>query len=139
MLVKWQAITRKELLMSTNNYEVILVANASQTDEECNQVFGSFKDIITNAGGEVKFESDWGRRKLSYEINKMKHGVYRLFFITGNGETIRELERQVSYSDDVIKHFVTCVEDLEKEYNDFEALKADPSKNAKLVDEAIGA
>lgn len=139
MLVIQQAITRKELLMSKKNYEVILVANANQTDEESNQVFGNFKEIIANAGGEVKFESDWGRRRLAYEINKMKHGIYRLFFIEGNGETIRELERQVSYSDDVIKHFVTTVEDLEKEYNDFEALKADPSKNAKLVDEAIGA
>ena len=125
--------------MSNKNYEVILVANANQTDEEANQIFGSFKEIIANAGGEVKFESDWGRRRLAYAINKVTHGIYRIFFIEGNGDVVRELERQVSYSDDIIKAFVTTVDDLEKEYNDFEALKADPSKNAKIVDEAIGA
>lgn len=125
--------------MSTKKYEVILVANASQTDEESNQLFGNFKNIITNAGGSVKYESKWGRRRLAYEINKKKFGIYRLLFIEGDGAVIRELERQVSYNDNMLKHFVTTVEDLEKEYNDFEALKADPLKNAKLVDEAIGA
>lgn len=122
-----------------NNFEVIMVADAKLTDDESRGVFDKFKEIVKNQGGAVKFESGWGRRRLAYEIDKKRHGVYHLMYIEGNGELVDELERQFGYDDNIIKFFVVAVENLEKAYNDFEALKADPAKNATLVKEAMGA
>lgn len=122
-----------------NNFEMIVVADAKLTDEESQAVFAKFKGIIENGGGTVKLESGWGRRRLAYEIDKKKHGIYQLLYVEGNGELIDELERQFGYDDNIIKFFVVAVEDLEKAYKDFEALKTDPSKNANLVKEAMGA
>ncbi len=122
-----------------NNFEIIMVADAKLTDEESQGVFGKFKEIVKNQGGEVKFESGWGRRKLAYEIDKKRHGIYQIMYIEGNGELIEELERQFGYDDNIIKFFVVAVDDLEKAKNDFEALKSDPSKNATLVRESMGA
>ena len=122
-----------------NNFEVVLVADAKLTDEESQAVFDKFKELIKNGGGEVKFESEWGRRKLAYEINKKRHGIYRLLYIEGDGALIDELERQFGYDENIIKFFVIAVDDLEKAFNDFETLKADPGKTANLVKETMGA
>ncbi len=122
-----------------NSFEVIMVADAKLTDEESKPVFDKFKTLIKNGGGEIKFESHWGRRKLAYEINKQQNGVYHLVYMEGNGELVEEIERQFGYDDNIIKFFVISVDDLEKAYNDFEALKGDPQKNANLVKESMGA
>jgi small subunit ribosomal protein S6 len=122
-----------------NNFEIIMITDAKLTDEESQAVFDKFKKIVESGGGQVKFESGWGRRKLAYEIDKKRHGIFHLLYIEGNGELIDELERQFGYDDNIIKFFVVAVEDPEKAYNDFEALKEDPYKNANLVKEAMGA
>lgn len=122
-----------------NTYEIVMVVDAALTDEESQEVLSRHKEIISGAGGEIKFESTWGRRKLGYEINKMRHGIYYLLWAEGDGDSIEEMERQFGYDDKVIKYFVIIVDDLEKAHKDFEALKAEPKKNANMVSEKLGA
>ena len=137
--LKLQAVTRKDVVMTLRNYEIILVVDAKLTDEEAGASIDKFKKLITDAGGNVKFESPWGRRRLAYEIKKVKYGIYHLFFAEANGEIIENLERQAVYDDNILKFFDCSVTDLEKAYNDFEALKENPQKNSTLVSEALGA
>lgn len=122
-----------------NTYEIVMIVDASLTDEESQVVLSKHKEVISNAGGEIKFENTWGRRKLGYEINKKRHGIYYLLWAEGDGDTIEEMERQFGYDDNVIKYFVIIVDDLQKAHNDFETLKAEPQKNANLVSEKLGA
>ena len=122
-----------------NNFEIIVVADAKLTDEESQAVFEKFKKLVETGGGQVKAESGWGRRRLAYEIDKKRHGIFHVLYIEGNGELIDELERQFGYDDNIIKFFVIAVEDLEKAKADFESLKEDPYKNANLVKESMGA
>lgn len=122
-----------------NNYEVIMVVDAKLTDEESQEVLKRHRDIITNAGGVIKFESTWGRRKLAYEVKKQRHGIYYLLFMENDGSGIEEMERQFGYDDKVIKFFVTVTGKLEDAYNRFEALKKDPKRTANLISEKIGA
>lgn len=120
------------------NYEAILVINAGLTDEEAAEVIKKFNEIIKKQGGEVKLESPWGRRRLPYIVEKKTHGIFHMFFFEGNGEVIEEMNLQTGYDDNMIKMFVTKVGDLQKAYDDFEALKVDPLKNAKLITESVG-
>lgn len=116
-----------------------MIVDANLTDEESQGVLDRHKSVITGAGGEIRFESSWGRRKLAYEINKMRHGIYYLLWVEGDGDSIEEMQRQFGYDDNILKSFVVIAEDLEKAYNHFEILKAEPKKNANLVSEKLGA
>lgn len=116
-----------------------MVVDASLTDEESQQVLDRYKEIIANSGSEIKHECKWGRRKLAYEIQKKRFGIYYLIYLEGTGDSIEEMERQFGYDDKVIKFFVIAVNDLDKAYNDFQALREDPKKNAGLVSDKIGA
>lgn len=121
------------------NYETILIVDAACTDEEAAEVINKFKELIKKEGGNVKLESPWGRRRLPYIIEKRTHGIYHVLFMEGNGDVIKAINKQVGYDDHAIKSFTTKVDDLQKSFDDFEALKADPLKNAKLITEAVGA
>lgn len=116
-----------------------MVIDVALTDEESQAVIDKHKEVITNTDGVIKFESSWGRRRLAYEVQKMKSGIYHLFYFEGDGNTIEEMERQFGYDDKVIKFFAITVDDLEEAYNKFETLKADPQKTANLVSESLGA
>ena len=120
------------------NYEVIMIASANLTDEESQGVFDKFKNIVKEAGCQVRFESSWGRRKLADKINKQQYGIYLFVYIEANGDVIDEMRLQAGYDDNMLKLFAMSVDDLEKAYQNFESLKKDPEKNANLVAENIG-
>jgi small subunit ribosomal protein S6 len=62
-----------------NVYENIVILNASLADEEIEAAITKIKEFVTGQGGEIVNISIWGKRKLSYEINRQKKGLYVLF------------------------------------------------------------
>jgi len=52
---------------------------------------------------------------LAYEIEGNDFGVYHTWYFTGSGKTVDELQRQFGYSDNVLRHQIVKVEDLDTE------------------------
>ena len=59
-----------------NQYELALVVNAKIEDEARLATLEAVKDLITRFGGSVTNVDDWGKKRLAYEILKMKEGYY---------------------------------------------------------------
>jgi len=102
-----------------NFYENIVILNASLADEEVEAAITKIKEFVTGQGGEIVKVSIWGKRKLSYEINKQKRGLYVFFVYKIPPATIKKLEEFYKVFDAVIKHSIIRlgakqVEDLEK-------------------------
>ena len=55
-------------------YELCVVVTTKIEDEERAATIEKVKDIITRFGGNVTNVDEWGKRKLAYEIQKMKEG-----------------------------------------------------------------
>jgi len=124
--------------MIQNNFEMILVTDGALTTEENETVVTKFKEIITKSGGTVADTASWGRRKLAYEMNKKKHGIYTLIYCTASGATIDEIQLQTGYDDQVLKAYVVSVKDLAQAKQSFEELLAEPKKTSKLITEVGG-
>lgn len=89
-----------------NFYENIVIINASLSDEEIEAANDKIKDFITKSGGEIlKFEP-WGRKKLSYELNKHKKGFYTFLVFKADPSLIKKLEDYYNVADFVVKHMV---------------------------------
>lgn len=90
-----------------NQYELALVVNAKIEDEARVATLEAAKDIITRFGGTVTNVEDWGKKKLAYEIQKMKEGYY--YFIQFDADTTvpGEVEKRVRIMDNVIRYL--CV------------------------------
>jgi small subunit ribosomal protein S6 len=60
--------------------------------------------IITGRGGEVKNVDRWGRRRLTFEINRRTEGQYVVIRFEAEPEAVEQLERALHLADEVIRH-----------------------------------
>jgi len=89
-----------------NFYENIVILNQSLNEEELKAAADKISDLIRNTGGEVFKADNWGRRKLAYELNKQKMGVYYYFLFKAPSATISRIEGYFKVFDPVIKFMV---------------------------------
>jgi small subunit ribosomal protein S6 len=65
-----------------------------------------YKGVIAQRSGSVHRLEDWGRRQLSYPIQKLHKAHYVLMNIECDGETLGELEHSFKFSDAVLRHLI---------------------------------
>ena len=93
-------------------YELAVVVSANVDDEVRNATVEKCKALIERFGGQITYVDDWGKKKLAYEVQKMKEGFY--YFIQFDAETSApaEIESRVRIMDNVIRYL--CVKQDEK-------------------------
>lgn len=88
------------------DYEAMLLTRP-QLDEEATQALvDRFKTLITENAGEVTEIDKWGKRRLAYEVQDQREGVYTLIKFKGEARTAHELERVLRITDDVMKYLI---------------------------------
>ncbi|MCC8139542.1 MAG: 30S ribosomal protein S6 [Lachnospiraceae bacterium] len=90
-----------------NKYELVLVVNAKIEDEERAAVVDRAKEIITRFGGVVTEVEDAGKKRLAYEIQKMREGFYYFVQFDAPATCPAEVERRMRIQDNVIRYL--CV------------------------------
>ncbi len=87
-------------------YEVMYIIRPDVEQEAVQATVEKFQGIIQN-GGEITKHEVLGKRRLAYEINKVRDGVYVLVNFTATPEVVAELERILKISDEVIRYLIT--------------------------------
>ncbi|MDE6483612.1 MAG: 30S ribosomal protein S6 [Rikenellaceae bacterium] len=108
-----------------NNYETVFIATPVLNDAQLSELVGKFRGVITENGGQIVSQEDWGLRKLAYPIQKKSTGFYFLLQFTGEGNIIEKLETQYNRDERVIrfltfkmdKHAVEYAEKRRKNIN----------------------
>ena len=85
-------------------YETVLVFKPTYSDTEVAGLSDKIKQLIAANGGEILSHEIWGRRKLSFPINKVREGVYSYFKYKGAGQTLRKLEQNLSISEQLLRY-----------------------------------
>ena len=116
-------------------FENIVIINSLMTDDDIQAKVEKICGFIKANKGTVVHSENWGRRRLAYPIKKFNRGFYHLIYFKGSGKTVKELELQCSYDEDILRCFTSSVDDIETSYNEFITLKNDPSINLNLFKE----
>lgn len=90
-----------------NKYELAVVLNVKLEDEERTETIEKVKGYITRFGGTVTNVDEWGKKRLAYEIQKMKEGFYYFIQFDSDSNTPNELEAHVRIMEPVIRYL--CV------------------------------
>lgn len=90
-----------------NKYELAVVVNAKIEDDERAQVIERIKDMITRFGGNVTDVDEWGKKRLAYEIQKMKEAYYYFIHFEADATVPGEIEQRVRIMDNVLRYL--CV------------------------------
>lgn len=93
-------------------YELAVVVSAKLEEEDRAAVVEKAKALIERFGGQITNVDDWGKKRLAYEIQKMKEGFY--YFIQFDAETSApaEIESRMRIMEGVIRYL--CVKQDEK-------------------------
>lgn len=90
-----------------SKYELCLVVNAKIEDEAREAVVEKAKGYITRYEGTVTEVEEWGKKKLAYEIQKMKEAFYYFIQFDAESTVPAEIESRVRIMDNVIRYL--CV------------------------------
>ena len=91
---------------SMNKYELALVVSAKLEDEERVATVEKVKAYIERFGGQITNVDDWGKKRLAYEIQKMKEGFFYFIQFDAAATAPAEIEARVRIMDNVLRYLV---------------------------------
>ena len=99
-----------------NRYETVFIATPVLSDVQAKELFGKFQGVITENGGQIISEEDWGLRKQAYPIQKKTTGFYYLIEFESEGDLIEKLETQYRRDERVIRFLTFRMDKYAVEY-----------------------
>ena len=86
-----------------NKYELALVVNAKIEDDARTATVEKAKEYITRFGGTVTDVEDWGKKRLAYEVQKMREGFYYFIQFDADATVPAQVEQNVRIMDNVLR------------------------------------
>lgn len=90
-----------------NKYELALVVSAKIEDDARTDAVEKAKELIAKFGGNVTNVEDAGKKRLAYEIQKMKEAYYYFIHFDAEADVPGEIEQRIRIMDNVIRYL--CV------------------------------
>ena len=94
-------------------YETMYILRPDMTEEQVDQSISKYQDLLKENGAEILEIQHRGKRRLAYEIQKLRDGIYIQMNYNGNGEGVTAMERAMRIGDDVIR-YLTVKQELPK-------------------------
>jgi small subunit ribosomal protein S6 len=88
------------------HYEIVFIVHPDQS-EQVPAMIERYKGMVTGRSGRIHRLEDWGRRQMSYPIQKMHKAHYVLMNVECDQETLDELEHAFRFNDAVLRHLTT--------------------------------
>jgi len=116
-----------------NLYEHTIVAKQDISPSQIKQLTEKYSKIVEKNDGDIIQTQNWGLLNLSYIIKKNKKGNYIHFKIKGHGKIIKELEKNESIDQNLLRYMTVKVKKFDLKVNYFskdeETHKKEFSKN----------
>ncbi|HUI19057.1 MAG TPA: 30S ribosomal protein S6 [Alphaproteobacteria bacterium] len=95
-------------------YESVFIARQDVSAAQVDGLTEGFAKIIQDQGGKVAKKEYWGLRNLAFRIKKNRKGHYVLFNLDAPAAAVKEMERNMRISEDIIRFLTVRVEALEE-------------------------
>ena len=92
-------------------YELMLLLRPDLEDDKLQAAVEKVTRAIVNAGGSLSKVSPWGKRRLAYDIARHRDASYFLIHFDIEPVQVREIERGMLISEEILRHLVTVLED----------------------------
>lgn len=123
------------------HYEAMFLVNAEVTEEELAAILEKYKKVVVDMGGVIHSAGKWeqGRRRLVYEINRRREGMYLLMRFEAKADVPKELDRIFRISDDVFRHIVVRPDEDSLKVEVKPEVKAEPAVDVAAEAEVAAA
>src|SRR5690349_18023426 len=91
-------------------YEHVFLARQDLSQQQVDALVEQYKGVISENGGSVGRVENWGLKSLTYRVNKNRKAYYTLMDLTCPPAALKEMERQMGLSEDVLRFMTIKVE-----------------------------
>lgn len=88
------------------SYEAMVIYSLTNGEDAAKALIEKFKGMI-EANGTLESVDEWGKKKLAYEVQKMKEAFYYFIRFEAESTVPAEIESRVRIMDNVIRYL--CV------------------------------
>ena len=89
-----------------NQYEIAVLYHPD-LEVDLSKAEERVKKIITDNGGKVINDDNWGKRKLAYDIKGNEHAVYVFYTVELPGAAVQKVENTLNIAGEVIRFLIT--------------------------------
>ena len=115
-----------------NQYETVFILTPVLSDDQMKETVEKFKSVLTDNGGKIENEENWGLRKLAYPIENKNTGFYTLIEFEGEPTIVDKLETAFRRDEKVIRFLTFRLDKFAAEY----AVKRRAVRKAKQEERA---
>ena len=91
-------------------YEHVFLARQDLSPQQVEALVEQYKGVIEAGGGTVGRVESWGQKSLAYRIQKNRKAYFTLMDIDAPAEAVKEVERQMGLSEDILRFMTVRVE-----------------------------
>jgi small subunit ribosomal protein S6 len=99
-----------------NRYETVFITTPVLSEAQMKEAVDKFKKLITDNGGTIVHEENWGLKKLTYPIQKKSTGFYYLLELEAEGAFIQKLEIEYRRDERIIRFLTFKMDKYSVEY-----------------------
>ena len=92
-------------------YEFMVIIDPEVEERTVESSLQKFLNVITTDGGTIEMVDIWGLRRLAYDIKKKSEGIYAVVNFTATPATAKELDRQLSLNETIMRTKITRPEE----------------------------
>ncbi|HEY9735161.1 MAG TPA: 30S ribosomal protein S6 [Trichocoleus sp.] len=92
-------------------YETMYILRPDLGDEAVDAAIGRYQSILRDQGANILETQHRGKRRLAYEIDRHREGIYIQINYTGPGAAVAPMERAMRLSEDVLR-YLTVKQDV---------------------------
>jgi small subunit ribosomal protein S6 len=85
------------------HYELMVILDPDLEERTIAPSLDTFLNVVRTGGGSVDKVDIWGRRRLSFEINKKVEGIYAVVDLNAEPDVMKELDRQLNLNESVLR------------------------------------
>jgi len=101
-----------------NQYETVFICTPVLSEAQVKETVKKFKGIITQNGGEIVHDEDWGMKKLAYPIQKKSTAFYHLFEFKLDSSWIDKFEIELRRDERIIRFMTVKLDKYAVEYSE---------------------
>lgn len=95
-------------------YECVILARQEVSAPQVETLIEEMSNVLVQGGGNVAKKEFWGLRNIAYRVKKNRKAHYVLLNVDAPSAAVKEMERQMSLNEDVLRYLTIRVDELEE-------------------------
>lgn len=95
-------------------YECVILARQEVSAPQVETLIEEMSNVLVAGGGNVSKKEFWGLRNIAYRVKKNRKAHYVLLNVDSPSAAVKEMERQMSLNEDVLRFLTIRVDELEE-------------------------